>query len=70
MSSSSTTGRRSEIARRLKMGGVTWQESDDTGYLLDLLAVCESALVEVAHHADDECGFMVNVRAALGKLKE
>ena len=27
------------------------------------------ALREVAHHADDGCGFMVNVRAALAKAE-
>ena len=38
--------------------------------LLARVRELEAALREVAHHADDECGFMVTVRAALRADKE
>lgn len=41
--------------------------------IIDGLRTCNAellaALKEVAHHADDESGFMVNVRAAIAKAE-
>lgn len=44
-------------------------ENSDNAHLIAAAPDLYEALKEVAHHADDECGFMVNVRAALSKAE-
>lgn len=41
----------------------------DDAYLIAAAPEMYEALKAVAHHADDECGFMVKVRAAIQKAQ-
>jgi len=45
------------------------EESEANARLIAAAPDLLAALKEVAHHADDECGFMVQVKAAIAKAE-